>query len=382
MISKNIRNILVIKLRQIGDVLLTAPALRSLRENFPQAHIAVLVNSGTEEALRGNPLIDEVIVYNRGIKKLNPWRHCFQEILFISGLRKRRFELAIDLSGGDRAAITAFMSGAKYRIGTNVSKHGFWGKSRLYTHFTRKDGKRHVVLQDCDVMSQLGCHPANFAVDFFIPPAARQMVQQLLQRHPLENDIVVHLHPVSRWFFKCWKDESMAEVISWLTGQRVKVVVTSAPEASELHRTRDIIALAAGMGADAARLLDLSGQTTIPVLAAVSEAADIFLGIDSAPMHLAAAVGTPVVALFGPSKTHRWAPWPNQELFTSQTELRRYYRGEGYYLGPHVAIQKDWECIPCGMDGCNGTKRSKCLEAIGVDQVKEILKTKMKKKNK
>jgi heptosyltransferase-3 len=118
----------------------------------------------------------------------------------------------------------------------------------------------------------------------------------------------------------------------------------------------------------------LSGETTLPLLAAVSDAADLFLGIDSAPMHLAAAVGTPVVALFGPSKTHRWAPWPNRRLFESETELRQYYEDEGYYLGQHVVLQKDWECIPCGMDGCEGTKQSKCLDEISVEKVKEILR--------
>jgi heptosyltransferase-3 len=315
-----------------------------------------------------------VITYNRDIKKLNLWQRSRREVSFVGALRRQRFDLAIDLSSGDRAAIIAFLSGARYRVGTNISKHGFRGKSRLYTHFTYKDGSRHIVLQDYDVMSQLGFDTANFAVDFVIPPAAKLAVQQLLQRHFTENGIIVHLHPVSKWFFKCWQDESMAEVITWLTQQGAKVVVTSAPESSELQRTRHILSLAAGMGADPSRLLDLSGETTLPLLAAVSDAADLFLGIDSAPMHLAAAVGTPVVALFGPSKTHRWAPWPNRRLFESETELRQYYEDEGYYLGRHVVLQKDWECIPCGMDGCEGTKQSKCLDEISVEKVKEILR--------
>lgn len=378
---ENIKKILVIKLRQIGDVLLTVPAFRALREHFPQAHIAALVNSGTEEILADNPLIDEVIIYNRGIKKLNLWQRRRREIAFVRALRQQRFDLVIDLSSGDRAAITGFLSGARYRIGTNVSKHGFWGKRRLYTHFARKDGSRHIVLQDHDVMSQFGIQTRNLSVDFFIPPSARSHVEQLFQPHIKEKDIVVHIHPLSKWFFKCWKDENMAQVVGWLMDQGVKVVVTSSPESSELQRTRNILSLIPGSSATHSHLLDLSGRTTIPLLAAVSEASDLFMGIDSAPMHIAAAVGTPVISLFGPSLTHRWAPWPNRKLFESKTELRHYYKDGCYYLGHHVVIQKDWECIPCGKDGCQGTKQSKCLDEISVELVKEILIARMKKKN-
>jgi heptosyltransferase-3 len=99
-------------------------------------------------------------------------------------------------------------------------------------------------------------------------------------------------------------------------------------------------------------------------------------------MHIAAAVGTPVVALFGPSLTHRWAPWPDQELFASKIELRNHYKNGCYHLGHHLVIQKDWECIPCGQDGCKGTKQSKCLDEINVKQVKQILTGKMKKQRK
>ena len=377
---KNIKKILVIKLRQIGDVLLTVPAFRALRENFPQAHIAALVNSGTEEMLADNPLIDEVIIYNRDIKKLNLWQRGRREIAFVRALRQQRFDLVIDLSSGDRAAITGFLSGARYRIGTNVSKHGFWGKGRLYTHFARKGGSRHIVLQDHDVMSQFGIQTDNHSVDFFIPPRARKYAEQLFRTLMTEKDLVVHVHPVSKWFFKCWKDEYMAEVIGWLMNQGAKVVVTSSPASLELQKTRNILSLVPGLGAGHPHLLDLSGRTTIPLLAAVSQAADLFMGIDSAPMHLAAAVGTPVIALFGPSLTHRWAPWPNRKLFESKTELRHYYKDECYYLDHHVVIQKDWECIPCGKDGCKGTKQSKCLDEISVKQVKEIFMTRMKKK--
>ncbi|MBM4294251.1 MAG: putative lipopolysaccharide heptosyltransferase III [Deltaproteobacteria bacterium] len=376
---KNIKKILVIKLRQIGDVLLTVPAFRALRENFPEAHIAALVNSGTEEVLGGSPLIDEVITYNRGINKLNPWQRSRREIAFVRELRKQRFDLAIDLSGGDRAAITAFLSGARYRIGTNVSRYGFWGKSRLYTHFANGGGK-HIVLRDHDVMAQFGIHASNLSVDFFIPPAARRQVEQWFRLRNNEKDLVVHIHPVSKWFFKCWKDEDMAEVAGWLINQGVKVVVTSSPESLELQRTRNMLSLIPGTAAAHSHLLDLSGQTTLPLLAAVSEAADLFLGIDSAPMHISAAVGTPVIALFGPSLTHRWAPWPNQRLFESKIDLRHYYRDGCYYLGDHVVIQKDWECVPCGRDGCEGTKQSRCLDEISVEKVKEILMTRMKKK--
>ncbi|WP_449245826.1 putative lipopolysaccharide heptosyltransferase III [Desulfobacca acetoxidans] len=375
---RDLNKILVIKLRQLGDVLLTVPVFRALREHFPHAHIAALVNSGTEGMLARNPLLDEIIVLNRknrGVGKLRKWRN---ELTFLRDIRRSRFDLTVDLSSGDRAAIMSFLSGARYRIGTDLCRVGFWGKPHLYTLLATNDGSRHIVLQNLNVVGQFGITTDNARVDFFIPPAALGFVNDLFcQRRFRDSDIIIHVHPTSAWLFKCWRDEAMAELIHWLLDQGIKVILTSAPNVKELSKAKAIVSAIPSSAALDANLINLCGQTDVDQLAAISGTARLFFGVDSMPMHLAAAVGTPVLALFGPSILHRWAPWSEAMLrITSDSDYQRVYRNGAYHLGIHTVIQRDWECVPCRRDGCDGSKRSRCLEDITVEEVKKmILKT-------
>ena len=128
----NIDSILVIKLRHIGDVLLTVPVFRALKETFPGVRISALVNTGTEEVLKGNPLVDEIIVVDRKIKLLSPGSRLSKELCFLRAISKKKFDMTVDLTGGDRAAVLSFASGARYRIGPKFKK-GFLGeKETLY----------------------------------------------------------------------------------------------------------------------------------------------------------------------------------------------------------------------------------------------------------
>ena len=107
---RNVKKILVIKLRHIGDVLLAVPVFRALRESFPNAYIAALVNSGTEDVLSGNPLIDEIFIFNRNIKKMNTAMRYIKELSFLKQIRMKRFDMTVDLTSGDRAAIVSLLS--------------------------------------------------------------------------------------------------------------------------------------------------------------------------------------------------------------------------------------------------------------------------------
>lgn len=306
-----VTRILVIKLRHIGDVLLAVPVFRALRQRFPDAHLTALVNSGTEEALSGNPLIDDIIVFDRAVTRHRPGRRVLAEYAFLKALRRRRFDMTVSLTGGDRAAVLALFSGARHRLAYDPGRRGLAGKRYLYTHLAtlRKRG-HHTVEKDLDLLAQFGITTDDHSVQFHIPEEAHASVRDLLDKAGVgEEDIVVHVHPTSRWLFKCWKDAFMAEVLQWLTDGRAKVIVTAAPEREELKRVKSIIShpplperVATGS------LIDLSGRLTLKQLAAVAARADLFFGVDTAPMHIAAAVGTPVVALFGAGEQN-WRPW-------------------------------------------------------------------------
>jgi heptosyltransferase-3 len=152
----------------------------------------------------------------------------------------------------------------------------------------------------------------------------------------------VHLHPASRWRFKCWPADRTAALIDRLAAAGERVVLTAAPSEPELELVR---AIRAACRADT---VDLSGQLTLKQLAALTGRAKLFVGVDSAPMHIAAAMGTPVVALFGPSGELEWGPWG---------------------VTSRVIVSEAHPCRPCGNDGCGGGKVSECLTTLPVDRV-------------
>jgi heptosyltransferase-3 len=352
-IFKNIKKILVIKFRHIGDVLLTVPTIRALKETFPDVKISVLVNSGTEEVMTDNPVIDEIIVFNRAIKNLSVIRRYREEIKFLKGIRSRGFDMTVDLTGGDRAAIVSSISGARYRLAVNPGKEGFAGKSFFYTHLANIDRQKHMILQNLEVVRHFGINTNNLDVDIFIPQEIKFSIKKIFEEKGIkESDKVIHVHPTSRWLFKCWKDEYMAEVIGWIIEQGIKVVVTSAPDKKELEKAKRILSLATSrITQHRSWILDLCGKTTIKELAAIAETSDLFIGIDSAPMHIAAAVKTPVIALFGPTGENVWGPY-----------------GDG-----HIVITKDLPCKPCKKGMCEGIQLRECMLAIKPDDVKEAI---------
>lgn len=375
----DVRRILIIKLRHIGDVLLTVPTIRALREAFNNAEISVLVNKGTEEMLTGNPLLNEVIVYKRDINRLPFSQRVKNEIIFVSDLRKKGFDLVVDLTSGDRPALLSFLCGARYRIGNNPKGKGFSGKRFLYTHLSNVDQKRrHTVEYNLDIVREFGIDTRNKSVDFYFNKEDEDFINAFLKKNKVtEKDTLIHIHPTSRWLFKTWPDKSMAEVIDYLQNKRkTRVVLTSCPEKKELERANNILKICKS------EPLNLLGKTTLKQLGVLSARAQLFFGVDSAPMHIAAAVNTPVIALFGPSGAFHWGPWDNNyssEFGVWSSELRNpYSRKNGTQtFGRHTVIQKDWDCIPCGKDGCDGTKKSRCLDEITVESVIRIINKKL-----
>ena len=352
LVSKPIRllqaeRILLIKLREIGDLLLTTPAVKAVRSAYPKSYLAILVNSGTEDVVRGNPDLDDVIVFERGWKTLPLLKRLRREGTFLAQVRKRRFDVVFDFTGGDRASLLALVSGARVRVSYDLNR-GFWGKQFLYTHQVRWGVQaKHMVEHSLDLVRPFVPEPDRYAP--FMPCAQedRERVAARLEEDGAGGDrLRVHIHPTSKWFFKCWRDEAVAEVIDYLAGGLgARVVVTSGPASREVEKASRIVSLCRH------RPLNWSGCTTLKELAALSAACHLFVGVDTGPMHIAAAVGTPVVALFGPSGEHQWGPW-----------------GEG-----HTVVAQPFPCRPCGQDGCYGSKRSECLEMIPAFEVKRAI---------
>jgi heptosyltransferase-3 len=266
-----------------------------------------------------------------------------QALRFIRDLRRPRFDLVLELSGGDRGAIYTCLTGAKTRLGFAHPRQPFWQRYGCFTRLLpRPPVMMHLVDQNLSAVRALGIEPVNPRLQFFWDDRVEQRIQDLIASLGLADRPFVVMHPGAGWRFKCWTPAGYARVIEALErewGLKVVLTGTSAPHEQEL--------LAAIHQECRAEPVDLAGRLSLKDLGALISKARFFFGMDSAPMHLAAAVNTPAVALFGPSGVFNWGPW-----------------GEG-----HLVIKQDWECLPCGQDGCEGSKVSRCLVELTPEAV-------------
>jgi heptosyltransferase-3 len=220
---------------------------------------------------------------------------------------------------------------------------GWWKKSFSHLSPLPKNGRRHMVELNLDLLRRIGVQPGDAERKLCFVPGedAEREVGRMLGDLGLAPGGYIQLHPASRWQFKCWPAEKTADLIDKLQALGQRVLVTAAPEAQELELIARIRASAMTPFAD------LCGKLTLKQLGAVSRNARLFVGVDSAPMHIASAMQTPVVALFGPSGEFNWGPWQVT----------------------HRVVSSAHSCRPCGNDGCGGGKLSECLSTLPVSEV-------------
>jgi heptosyltransferase-3 len=355
------KNILVIKFRNIGDVLLTAPLISTLKMNLPQSRVCAAVKLGTEEMLHGHPHLDKLYVLPKRNKKEKKIKFLFRYINWLLELRRENFDLAINTTEGDRGIILSLLVGAKEKWSElkNPEKRRWraWVLTKIIPPGTKKT---HTVLRNLRLAAPLTKTP-HFCVYLNVNQKDLNIVTNMLQNACWSpSSPLLHIHPTSRWFFKCWPDKSTAKVIDRLIDYGIQVVLTCGPDIKERSRIENIVQLCHR------NPINLGGKLTLTQTAAVSKIADHFFGVDSAPMHMAAAMGTSVTAIFGPSGAYDWGPWPNQW----EQNINPYPLKNGAQLaGSHQVIQKTWGCVPCGQDGCEGNKKSACLDTLDTDFV-------------
>jgi len=220
----------------------------------------------------------------------------------------------------------------------------------------------HTVLRNLHISSPV-TKSQYTRVTLIVDQETHILTKNILYRNGGNLDVtMIHIHPTSRWFFKCWEDLFMAETIDTLINHGIQVVLTCAPNNREIDKLKSILDLCKSTP------INLGGQLSLKQTAAISSLAQLFFGVDSAPMHMAAAVNTPVVALFGPSSAITWGPWPNQQATPIVTSPYLCNSGN-QQAGSHLVIQQSWACIPCQQSGCERSKHSNCLEAITTDMV-------------
>jgi len=343
-----IKRILLIQLGDIGDVVLTTPTIRALKENHPSGEIFVLLRRFARELLEGCPWVDGVISLNKQKRKFRE-EIAYQKD-FLSRLRRKRFELAIDLRAGTRGAIVSFVSGARLRVGRYRGDGKLW-RNRLFTHLIRPENelRQYSALHSLNILAPFELKIKDTSPELIVTEEKERTAANILRKEkvPVDRPIIA-IHPFSRWRYKEWPIRNYIKLINHM-GSRYKVSVVITGSIGERDRISEI---AKRSKID---VHNLAGKTSLGELAAILKKCSLLIGIDSAPVHIAAAVGTPTVTIFGPSSPINWAP-------------------QGKH---HCVIYKDLPCVPCRQKGCNNSEVSRCLDELSVEEVIPVVDTKV-----
>lgn len=326
--------ILLIQLGDIGDVVLSFPCVVALQERYPRARVTVAVRDKAAGLLN--------YCSGAGVVAVRKGASLAAQLQLIRELRSQRFDLAIDLRTGTRGAILARLSGAPARLGYYADDGNLW-RNRLFTDLVDfpYTPDLHVIDHLLGLLAPYGIATERRAPVMMISDSARITATELLAQAGIAvGSPLVALQPFSLWRYKELAAAKYVELIRLIRDTtNLPVIITGSPEDRERAET---IAVEAGEGC-----YNLAGRTSIDLYPALLSLCRLFVGIDSAGIHLAAAVGTPTVSIFGPSSPVSWAP-----------------------RGPqHLVVQKSWPCLPCRMKGCEGLETSRCLDELSVAEI-------------
>ena len=312
--------ILLVRLRQIGDVVFTTPALGAIRRHFHDAHIAYLVEPAAAPVVEGSPHIDELIVAPRqrghaGVRA---------EIALIRRLRASAFDLAVDFHGGPRASLLTWASGARTRIGYTVAGRGWMYTTRVAR--PRELRARHSVENQWDLLTAMGISPPDPGrnpVEMPVDPRAAERVTARLNQAGIPGGApLAILHVSAGNPFRRWPIEAFGDVAAGLLSAHpaLRVIVTAGP--SEADAARRVIAAAQGRlpATDRSRVLD-GDELSLIELRALLDRVLLYIGGDSGPLHIAATSRAAIVGLYGPTLPARSAPWRSPDLVTESVDV-------------------------------------------------------------
>lgn len=295
--------ILIIKPSSLGDVVHALPVLGVLRRAFPEAHIAWLVNTSLAPLLEDHPLLDELIRFDRN-RFGRMWRDpriFFEFGRFAAGIRRRRFDLVIDLQGLIRSGLLCLFSGAAQRVGFGAAREGAW---LFYSQRICCPGvAEHAVEKNLALVQALGLSTDRPEFPLGLRTAEREQAAELLAQAAGERlASFTAVIPGARWPSKLWPAQNFATLIDRMHAEGMaRCVLLGAPDERDFaQRVR------AGCQSD---VVDLVGRTSLRQLAALIDLAQRVVCHDSGPLHIAAALGKPTVALFGPTNPARTGPY-------------------------------------------------------------------------
>lgn len=347
-------NILIVKLSAIGDVVHTLPALTMLRKLYPQSSITWVIEDDASDLIIGHPCLNKTIVsrrkrwiYDMVRGRISPIKEI---MLFVKELRSCSYDLVIDFHGLFKSSLIVFLAKGKRKLGYDSMQE----LSGLFIHEKiPEDMDKHAVDRYLDLVRYLdnkelvipGVRSSQAPVvaddsqekpEFVIPifEAQEKRIAQIRASNALTGRFVA-LNPAALWKTKLWDNEGFARLCDRIVGELKLPVVFTGTDKKEISPIQSLMAVPS---------VNLAGETTLRELACLYRQAALVITTDSGPMHIAAAIGTPVVALFGPTDAMRTGPY-----------------GEG-----HCVVSRDIPCRPCFRKKCSTRE---CMHGITVDEV-------------
>lgn len=331
-----VKRILIIKIGAVGDCVLATPSLRAIRQKNPKAYIALLIGRQASQALKGCPYIDEMIVYDRTGRDKGLSRF----FKLASEIKGYGFEEVIDLQNNLRSHLFAYLSSAPKRFGYKKGRLWFLLDKRI------KDVKFPIppVEHQFRVLEMLGIEKASYDLELWPTSEDEGYIKKLLENEWVgEGQNLVGINPSAspRWATKRWPLENFAQICDMLAQDKIRVILIGSKNDTELGIKLNSLTKS--------KPINLIGKTSLSELAALMKRLECLITSDSAPMHIAAAMNTPFVALFGPTDPLRHLP-PTKNC---------------------IVITKDLRCVPCYKPVCSDIR---CMREITVGEVLKAVK--------
>jgi len=333
---KEFSNILVCRTDKIGDLVLTLPVANALRDNFPNANITFLVSKYASEIVQGHKAINDVMIYEPEISVFE----------LAKEIRKRKFDLAIVVFPVFKIALALWIARVPIRVGTGYRIYSLLFNERVYEH--RKYAQKHEVEYNLNLIKKIGAEVKEIEFDLFIPDSAFEKVKNILSKHGLSEKNFIIVHPGSKGSARDLKPERFKELVKILSQEGFKIVLTGSDKEKELT------SFVAG---DFKNVYNFSGLFNLKELSALIKLSSLFISNSTGPLHIASAIGTPVIGFYPPIKVmspKRWGPYISEKLIFTPS--------------------LPFECQKCIGEKC---KFFDCMDLINLNEVAKSIKEKL-----
>ena len=334
-----IRKILVIQLGDIGDVVWAIPSLWALKTAFPQASLSVLIRKHHGDFLMDDPHIDKLFQVEQ--------QSVFNGMQLLKNLRREKFDLLFDLRADDRGAFLSFLSGAKIRAALYYANLSWRNRAFNYLvdPLTVKERVLGAAEQSLKIIRGFGIRETTSIPQIFVNEKLKDKISKLLTEEEVETkNGWVSINPFSRWSYKEWDIDKWRQ-LAFFIRQKYQMPMIIIGSAAEKRRADELAVESRSV------IYNFAGKTTLREMATLLQMSRLHVGVDSAAPHIAAAVGTPTVTIYGPSDWRDWAPIGDKNM----------------------VVLPDMDCSPCHKKGCDGKGWSECLDNLSVAKVQDAV---------